>query len=245
MSSENYVNLTYDDEKIRLTVLTNICRMLVTRGYMDAKKYGVFTDKIGLEEKSRVDQVSRIDHINNYLFLPFIETRVDNNVYIIPLDTKYDEQKESKDKDKDNNFNGDSVIVKIIPQVVKDITNSAMLNDFFKTYNSYHSIIVFDGMADKVYSILSKKKNIEVFARDYFMIDLMSHDCAPISCNFVTGDELNYMKNAKIAKIHENDPLVRYYNGKKGNIIRIVRPSLNNSAESACRRVIEPKLVFK
>ena len=93
---------------------------------------------------------------------------------------------------------------------------------------------------------MNKKKNIEVFDRDFFMLDLMSHVCAPTSCNFLTEEEvLEYIDNPKIAKIHENDPLTRYYNGKRGQILRIIRPSLNNSIEVGMRRVIEAKSVFK
>lgn len=231
MASENYVNLYFSEEKIRLTVLTNICRMMVTRGYMDKDKY----------TKNDENGNNKID---NALFLPFIDTRVDNNTYIIPLDTPFRDQREGKG-DATVEFDGSSVIIKIIPQVVKDISNSPLLNDFFKTYNKNHKIIVFDGMADKVYNVLSKKRNVEVFDRDYLMIDLMSHKCAPVSCSIVTEDDINYITNPKIAKILENDPLCRYYNGKKSSIIRVVRSSLNNSEEVVYRKVIEPKSVFK
>ena len=250
MATETYENLQYNEEKIRLTVLTNICRMFVTRGYMDVHKYGSGNTK---KKESIADQKIHVierpsdDHLNNSLFLPFIDTRSDNNTYMIPLDFPYKEQIEEKDsKEVKSDFDGTVVVVRLIPQTVKDISNSAILNDFMKTYEKNHKIVVFDGMADKVYSILNKKKNVEVFDKDFFMLDLMSHVCAPISCNFLTDDEvLEYIDNPKIAKIHENDPLTRYYNGKKGNVLRIVRPSLNNSVEVGLRRVIEAKSVFK
>lgn len=35
MATENYVNLQFSEEKIRLTVLTNICRIMIRRGYMN------------------------------------------------------------------------------------------------------------------------------------------------------------------------------------------------------------------
>ena len=221
MDTDNYINLHFSDEKIRITVLTNICRMLLTRGYMD-KKYK--TD---------------MDIIDNNKFLPFIETRTDNNIYTIPLDTPYKDQRENSSE-----FEGNSVIVKIIPHIVKDVSNSPVLNDFFKTFNKHHVIIVFDGMDSKVYTSLTKKKNVEVFDRDSLMIDLMSHVCAPVSCQLVTEDDISYITNLKISKILENDPLCKYYNGKKPMILRIIRPSLNNSIEIAYRKIIEQKAVF-
>ena len=246
MAAENYVNLYFSEEKIRLTVLTNICRMMVTRGYMDADKYKRDPEKpVNKDAKqSIIEQLSANDKIDNSLFLPFIETRIDNNTYIIPLDTPYRDQREEKGA-ANVEFDGSVVIVKIIPQILKDISNSPLLNDFFKQYSKNHKIIVFDGMADKVYNVLSKKKNVEVFDRNYLMIDLMSHRGAPVSCSLVTNEDIKYITNLKIAKILENDPMCRYYNGKKGLIIRVVRTSLNNSEEIVYRKVIEPKSVFK
>jgi hypothetical protein len=71
MATETYENLQFNDEKIRLTMLTNVCRMFVTRGYMDQRKYGSF-DKERKVGKISVEQASETDHINNSLFLPFI-----------------------------------------------------------------------------------------------------------------------------------------------------------------------------
>ena len=247
MAAESYVNLYFSDETCRLTILTNICRMMVTRGYMDEAKYSKIFDSDKPKNdsiKSTVEQPSINDKIDNTLFLPFIETRVDNNTYIIPLDKPFRDQREGKGE-ATVDFDGSLLIVKLVPQVVKDISNSPILNDFFKQYNNNHKLIVFDGMADKVYSFLSKKKNVEVFDKDYLMIDMMSHVCAPISCSIITEEDISYIINPKIAKIKENDPLCRYYNGKKGLIMRIIRASLNNGEEVVYRKITDSAPVFK
>ncbi|VBB18396.1 DNA-directed RNA polymerase subunit 5 [Yasminevirus sp. GU-2018] len=248
--SETYVNLQFNDEKIRLTVLTNVCRMLIKRGYMNIDKYKKTNDGSGAKKqkpeqlgKQVVDPPSEHDPIDNELFLPFIGSRVDNNVYIIPLDTNYRDEREAKSEGHVD-FDGSSVIVKIIPQVVKDVANSPILNDFFKTYSKHHKIVIFDGMSDKVYNTFRRKKNAEAFDRDALMIDLMSLDGAPISCEFVSLEDIAHITNPKLPKIHENDPVCRYYNGKKGQIMRVVRTSINNSQEIGYRRVDDPKPVF-
>jgi hypothetical protein len=236
MASEDYDNLYFTEEKIRLTILTNICRMWVTRGYMDINKYKpqILEDgTVTLKGKSIVEQVSQTDHIDNSSFLPFIGTRVDNNTYIIPLDTPY-----IKQKDQIAGFDSTKVIVKLIQQTFKDVGNSPIINEFLSTYEKNHKIIVFDGMADKVYFVLSKKKNVEAFDAHFFMLDLMSYEAAPIACSLVTIDDIKYILNPKLPKIFKTDPLVRYYNGDKGDILRIVRPSINNSVEIGYRRII-------
>jgi hypothetical protein len=252
MSTETYANLRFSEEKIRLTVLTNICRMMMRRGYMDGEKY---KKKEGLNDSNkqsinnnvrnvRVDPPSIYDPYDNDLFLPFIGNRVDNNTYIIPMDIPFRDQREANVEGVNLDFDGLSLIVKLIPQVVKDVSNSPILNDFFKSYNNNHKIVVFDGVADKVHNIIRKKKNIEVFDRDYLMIDLMSIDSAPAKCGFVTLKDIEHITNPKFSKIHENDPLARYYNAKYKDILHVERTSINNSREVGYRKVIEPKPVF-
>lgn len=263
MSTETYANLQFSEDKIRLTVLTNICRMMIRRGHMDSEKYKKhdeesdksideesnnskkqITDNNTMIRRIKVEPPSIYDPYDNDLFLPFIGSRVDNNTYIIPIDTPFRDQREINAEGGNLDFDGSSLIVKLIPQVVKDVSNSPILNDFFKSYNNNHKIVVFDGVADKVYNIIRKKKNIEVFDRDYLMIDFMSHDCAPADCNFVTLKEIEHITNPKFSRAHENDPLARYYNAKFGDILRIERTSINNSREIGYRKIIEPKPVF-
>jgi len=269
MSTETYANLQFSEDKIRLTVLTNICRMMIRRGHMDPEKYMKLEEskesgESGESEESgesgeqnkrptgndnmlrriRVEPPSIYDPYDNDLFLPFIGSRVDNNTYIIQIDTPFRDQREINAEGGNLEFDGSSLIVKLIPQVVKDVSNSPILNDFFKTYSNNHKIVVFDGVADKVYNIIRKKKNIEVFDRDYLMIDFMSHDCAPADCNFVTLKEIEHITNPKFSRIHENDPLARYYNARFGDILRVERTSINNSREIGYRKIIESKPVF-
>jgi hypothetical protein len=252
MTSENYASLYFSDEKIRLTVLTNICRMLVTRGYMSDEKYKLLPDDSQPLDSNKdikkimVEQPSLNDKYDNTLFLPYIETITDNNIYTIPLDTPYKDERHAKEEtDEASGFDGSMVVVKLIPQEVKDITNSPILNEFLKTYKKYHKIIVFDKMAAKVYTSINREKNAEVFDRDFLMLDMMSHREAPLKCEFVDLTDLNFIANPKVGKLYENEPLSRYFNGKMGMYMRILRPSINNSIEVGYRRIIEPKFVLK
>lgn len=248
MASENYVNLYYSDEKIRLTILTNICRRLVTLGYLDSEKYKprLVPGKTSGEKDIRkivVEPPSTNDKIDNSLFLPFIENRTDNNVYIIPLDNPYKDERPAKSSGPPD-FDGSSVVIKLIPQTVKDISSSPILSEFLESYSKYHKIVVLDGMSPKVYVGVTKKKNSEIFTKSHFMIDLMSHFEAPERCDFVESSDIGYITNQKNSKIHENDPLCMYYNGKNGMIMRIVRRSHNNSKEIGYRKVIGPNFSF-
>lgn len=239
MASENYNNLIKDDETVRLTLLVNVCRMMVTRGYMDKKKYTSSNDS----KEKKIHGYFDNDTINNDLFLPFIEKRTDNNIYTIPLDVHFKGEREKKSEKSE--FDGSSLIVRIIPQKVTDVDNSPIFNDFLKSYEKFHKIVIFDGMAEKVYNSIRRKKNLEAFEKDSMMIDYMSYIGAPVECSIVLNDDIKHILNPKIAKIYENDPLARYYGAKIDDILRIVRASVNNSNEVSYRKVIEPKPLFK
>lgn len=257
MTSENYINLYDDDEKNRLTVLTNICRMMIRRGHMSKQKYLMTSESFDENTSVVPAPASDSDDIDNKLFLPFFDKKTDNNVYTIRLDINIKDDRIDEGNKKGNSnkksltsdsekydFDGSLLIIKLVPQRVSDIENSPLFNDFVKTYIKNHKIIVFDGILEKVYNSVRHKKNIEVFSRDALKIDLMSYILSPLECNIVTSNDIKHIIHPKIPKIHENDPLARYYRAKKGQIIRIIRASINNSKEVVYRKVIEPKPIF-
>lgn len=234
MEVHNYINQYKDKETVRLTILTNICRMLVRRGYLNYDKY----KKDSKSSDSKI-YVSKYDTIDNNKFIDFIGKKNDANVYKIDLDIPYINQNIS-----DSKFNGNNVIVKIIPQSVKDVTNSPLLNEFLKSYKTYHKIVIFDSISERVYTYLNSIPDVEVFEEARLMIDLMSHISAPIECSILQDKDISHLVNPKLCKILENDPLSRYYNAKKGNIVRILRASLSNNVEVGLRRVVDAKPVF-
>ena len=54
----------------------------------------------------------------------------------------------------------------------------------------------------------------------------------------MTEEDIKHISNPKLFKILENDPASLYYNLKKGDIVRILRASRNNSEAVVYRRVI-------
>ncbi len=230
-----------DEEVMRITVLTNICRMMITRGHMDKKKYSLL-DEPNDDLDDDLDDESDVNrNIDDTKFLKLIEKRNDTNTYKIHLDTPFKNESGKHDSE----FDGSVLIVKIIPQKITDTANSVLFNDTLKTYANNHKLIVFDSISYKAYKNLKKKKNTEIFEKDDLMIDFMAYECAPVSCELIDQEDIGYIINGKIAKLCENDPMARYYNVKKGGIVRIVRRSLNNCRELGYRRVIDSKPVFK
>ena len=244
MSAENYFNLAVSDEQIRVTVLTNIIRMMIRRGYINGSAYKNEKDsKKRTEHKIVAPSSSVYDEFDNSKILGIIPEHSDSGVYIFNLDTPYpaDSTQEGGERIE---IDSKTLAVKIINQSVKDVGNSPILNDFLKTHAKQHKIVVFDDISDKVFTVFRKIQNAEVFSQAFLMIDMMSHALAPLECHFVTQQDMDFMVSTKFSWMHVNDPLCRYYAGKVGNIMRIIRPSTNNVLSVSYRRIDGPKPVF-
>lgn len=229
MADELNINLLKSEEEIRITVLTNICRMLVRRGYLDEKKYES-TSKTKEDKKYTPD-----DKIDNELFLDFFKNKKDDNTYIIPLDNEYTDKRLNNKTD----FDGTKIIVRIIAQKINDTKSSPLLNEFIKAYSKNHKIVVSD-MSEKAYIGLSKTPNLELFKEPDLMIDLMSMVGAPLKISIVDESRLDHIQNAKIPYIYSNDPFARYLNAKRDEIICAILANKSNPVLEF-RRVKEPK----
>lgn len=229
MAEELNINLLKSDEEIRITVLTNICRMLVRRGYLDAEKYRT-SSKTKEELKYTPD-----DKIDNELFLDFFEKKKDDNTYIIPLDSEYNDERINGTGE----FDGTKIIVRIIAQKINDVKSSPLLNEFIKSYSKYHKIVISD-MSEKAFIGLSKKPNLELFKEQDLMIDLMSMIGSPLKLSIVDESRLNHILNARIPHIYSNDPMARYLNAKRDEIICAILPNKSNPVLEF-RRVKESK----
>lgn len=199
-----------DKETIRKTVLTNVIKMLNERGLIENL------------EKS-IDEIKKIK---------------DDDVYKINL--KKNIKTESDDKDK--KFNGSQVIVKIIHQKIQGIAKIPIIKDFLNEYKNYHKIFIFDDISDKAKSNLMDNSNVEVFVEVFLMINIIEHVDSP-RYELLTEDQEKevldsyILKKKEMKKMLTSDPIVSYFNLKRGNIIRIIRPS-EQSGESVDYRIV-------
>jgi hypothetical protein len=235
MSGQSFVNYRKDEETIRLQILTNVCRMMVLRGNLDISKY---CHAEFIDENFNNINIHLSSIIDNTKFEPMIGQRSDRNTYIIDIDIPFE------DETKSNNFDGTRLIVSIIPQKIKDIKNSDMINEIFKRYPTNHKLFIVDEIIDKASIALTRAGNVEVFIKDNITIDLMSYQEAPHRCTLDKTGAGNYIVRPNIPRMHENDPLSKYYNGKIGDTLQIIGNTVTNCFERRYRRIIEPKAVF-
>ena len=198
-----------DKETIRKNVLTNLIKMLNERGL--------------------IDNVSKS--------VEDIKKHKDDDVYKINL------KKNIKgEDDKDKKFNGEQVIVKIIHQKIQGIAKVPIIKDFLTEYKNYHKIFIFDDISDKAKSNLTDIQNVEVFVEVFLMINLVEHVDSPRYELLTEAEEKEILdsyilKKKEMKKILTTDPVVSYFNLKRSNIIRIIRPS-EQSGESIDYRIV-------
>jgi hypothetical protein len=238
MSVQNFSSSRKDDETIRIEILCNICRMMVNRGNMDISKY--CKDQYKTEDMDFKDiNYNLSSMIDDKKFIHYFKDKSEKNIYIIKLDTAFEDERTSND-----NFDGLKLVVSIVPQKITDIKNSDIINDVLKTYPQHKKIFVIDSIIEKAFNTLLREKNTEVFTKDDLMIDLMGYNGSPHRCRVNKDANDTYFVKPNMPRMHENDPLARYYNAKVGDIVEIIGNSVTNGFERRYRRVIEPKSVF-
>lgn len=209
--SENTYKKIFQIEKnnddIKKAVLTNTVKMLTERKSLDKKN---------LEKNIKT----------------LIETTNDDNSYFINLDN----YKNEEDK---------KVSIRIFPQKISAISKQSGISDHLNKYKDMHKIIVVKGINTKAaQSILNNYPKTEIFMENELMINLVDNVFVPRyevldreTEDFKTFCELYNCKKRNIPKLYAHDPTARYYNLKKGDIVRVIRVS-ETSGLSAFYRIV-------
>jgi len=191
-----------DSEMIRKEILTNLLKMFIER-------------KLILKDNFERN-------------LKKIEKPSDTDSYELTLDKEI--QPDSTDEKYVKKFDGKVLRVKIIHQKILGIAKSPLIKEFLDSNTSNHKIFIFDGISDKAKSTLMSIPNTEVFTEAFLMINIVEHIDSP-RYELLTEDESKQIletyivKKKELPKILTTDPIVSYFNLKRGQIIRIIRCS--------------------
>jgi DNA-directed RNA polymerase subunit H (RpoH/RPB5) len=203
-----------DPEIIRIEILTNLTKMFIERGYINKENMG----------RAQKD------------FFKISDT----DTYLIKLDKPIQPDNSSQDYIK--KFNSTTIVVKIIHQKILGLTKIPSVKDFLDSYPTYHKIFIFDGISDKAKQTLMAIPNTEVFVEPFLMINLVEHIDSP-KYQVLTEEETKevlesyIVKKKELPKMLTTDPVVSYFNLKRGQIIRIIRCS-EQSGYSVAYRIV-------
>lgn len=140
----------------------------------------------------------------------------------------------------------DNINLKIIRSKLSSLSKSNDIRNFLNNNSRKKNILVFM----KIDNVTSKDKLLreylecEIFEESDFLMDKASHWFVPHHEIFNGNkdelyDEYN-LTDETIPKILLTDPMVRYYNAKEGQIMRIIRNSDESGLSITYRLVIKP-----
>lgn len=125
--------------------------------------------------------------------------------------------------------NNDKYAVKIIFQKITTTGKQSLIYDFLFTYTTYKKILIANDYNTKVVDY-AQSRNTQIFKECALLVDIISHKDQP-QFEVLTPTETEKVKaeynvtEYTLKKYLKNDPVVKYFDLKKGAVVRIVRPS--------------------
>lgn len=119
--------------------------------------------------------------------------------------------------------------------------NTSVINETMKVKDGIHKIIIVD---DVVFSNLKENnKFVELFKTSELMLNLIDFKYCPKVIMLNEEEIKQVLKDYNVSKkqlpqFEKKDPLVRYYNGRKGDMFKIIRSSPVSGVAIAYRVVV-------
>ncbi len=207
MTTFGVFQLEKNNADIIRTVLTNIVKMFTERGMLNANKLD--------EHIKKVTSIQSDDHI-----------------YIIDIDNP----KDNSDK---------KHIIKIFNHKITGVSKQSNISEFLNKYKDMHKLVVVKAITPKLsQGIKTNYPKTEVFVENRLMINLVENVLVPRyeKLEYETEDFINFCeqyqcKKKNIPRLFQTEPMAEYYNLKKNDIVRVIRPS-ETSGESAFYRFV-------
>lgn len=126
--------------------------------------------------------------------------------------------------------NGVMYAIKVVFQKVTTIGKQSPISDFARDYdNSYRKIVVSSDYNKKIID-WAKSNNAQIFKESALMMDIIKYIDQPEFKVLSPNEAKQYMDEYNVTeymikKINNQDPIYKYYDLKKGDVLRIKRPS--------------------
>lgn len=116
-----------------------------------------------------------------------------------------------------------------ITDEVQSINKNPEIVKILKKNEDYNKIIVCDKFEKKIIDQLNQYKNIEIFTKEYIILNILEHYLQP-EFQFIDEKELEKLniKKNQYPRMLSTDPVARYLNLKSGDIIKVIGRN-NNS----------------
>ncbi|BCS82980.1 RNA polymerase subunit 5 [Cotonvirus japonicus] len=204
-----------------------------------------------MEPNKNVFKVMKTETDKTNIILINVLTMLSNRIYIDNNADKhflldFDSAHKSSEDKGDNIFivkarNGVLYAIKIIFQKITAIGKQSIISEFLDEYENYKKIVIAKDFTNKISAQLSRK-NAQIFKEDSMLSDLISFEDQP-KFELLSPQEMEKVKTDynitpyTTKKLVKHDPITRYFGLKKGDLIRIIRPSAT-SGEAVDYRIV-------
>jgi len=138
------------------------------------------------------------------------------------------------------------IIIKLYPTKISSINKTSNIYEFLAKQNEFHKIIVAKDINDNnIKNIKSNFPRTEIFLEHNMMINLLDNELVPKFMIMPQDSELykNFwndytVKKKQMPRMLANDPVALYYNLKKGDLVKIIRPSESTGQSGFFRLVV-------
>lgn len=182
--------------------------------------------------------ITKSEAVKTKIILHNVLTMLSNRIYIDKQGNKHAVLDNVDDKNvtekSDNTFiikanNGATYAVKIIYQKITATGKQSVIREFFKDYAQYHKIIIANDFNNKIAEYVSKR-HTQIFRESALLMDIISHRDQP-KFEVLTPKEIEqvmaeyHVSDYTMKKMLRTDAVCKYYALKRGDVIRIIRPS--------------------
>jgi DNA-directed RNA polymerase subunit H (RpoH/RPB5) len=204
-----------------------------------------------MEPNKTLFSVIKTDTYKLKIILNNVLTMLGNRIYIDKNDNKQallnptDALKKIEDRG-DGTYtiranNGDNFAIKIVFQKISATGKQSVVSEFFKEYAQYKKIIIARDFNNKIADYVSKH-HTQIFKEATLLDNIIDYRDQP-RFELLSPREMEAFKAEYNAtdyttkKILRSDPIAKYYALRKGDIIRIIRPS-PTSGEAIDYRIV-------
>ena len=193
--------------------------------------------------------ITKTDNERIEIILSNVIKMLSNRIYI----TKSGKKKELVKRNATFEENNDNVYIltannkkkyalKITFQKITKIGKQSMLSNFLKDYVVYNKILIAEDFNNKIIDY-AKKNNCQTFKVASMMRDILSYHEQP-QFEILSKQEIALLQQEysidpyTIQKLKDYDPITKYFDLSKGDVVRIIRPS-QTSGYAIGYRIVE------
>jgi DNA-directed RNA polymerase subunit H (RpoH/RPB5) len=138
--------------------------------------------------------------------------------------------------------------LKFIMRKISSVKKVDDIDEFLEGNKQNYKFFIVSQMMPKVQKQLMEYTNVEVFNDDELLENKVDNILVPVHILLTDEEADKYLEEYQVRKsdlphIRMDDPIIKYYNGKPGQVVKIIRPSVTGGEEIALRVCVPGQII--